>query len=138
MVVLNVLQALVLLFSNLCLVNLRQIFLGLKHVCHFVIITLQEIDAITTQPNSENAASNSSQPEVTDQQPTASGEKNQQTGFEYDTQYSLAGGNCFKIKSSCLQKNFNFNLRFQLASSLCPFQVDCLPHNFHAQCQNNN
>lgn len=110
---LSIRQALVLLFSNLCLINLRQIFLGLKHVYHFVIITLQEIDAITTQPNSENAASNSSQPEVTDQQPAASGEKNQQSaGFEYDTQYSLAGGNCFKIKSACLQKNLKFNLRF--------------------------
>lgn len=106
-------QTLVLLFYNLRLVNLRQILSGLKHVCHFVIITLQEIDAITTQPNSENAASNSSQPEVTDQQPTASGEKNQQSaGFEYNTQYSLAGGNGFKIKSACLHKNLKFNLRF--------------------------
>ncbi|XP_075894314.1 formin-binding protein 4 isoform X2 [Nelusetta ayraudi] len=53
---------------------------------------MAEIDAITTQPSSENAESHSSAPEVTDQQPAAGGEKNQQnTEFAYDTQYSLAG-----------------------------------------------
>lgn len=74
------------------------------HHCYFHVPTFQEIDAITTQPSSENAESHSSAPEVTDQQPAAGGEKNQQnTEFAYDTQYSLAGGNCSKSKSSCLE-----------------------------------
>ncbi|XP_051237386.1 formin-binding protein 4 isoform X3 [Dicentrarchus labrax] len=60
---------------------------------------MAEIDAITTQPSSDDAASHSSapttappRPEVNAQQPAASGEQSQQsTEFEYDTQYSLAG-----------------------------------------------
>lgn len=69
-------------------------YLVIHHHCHFHIPSFQEIDAITTQPSSENAGSNSSAPEVTDQQPAAGGEKNQQnTEFAYDTQYSIAGGN---------------------------------------------
>ncbi|TMS05285.1 Formin-binding protein 4 [Larimichthys crocea] len=60
---------------------------------------MAEIDAITTQPSSDDAASHSSvpttappRPEVNTQQPAASEEQNQQsTQFEYNTQYSLAG-----------------------------------------------
>lgn len=71
----------------------------------FFITTFQEIDAITTQPSSENAGS---APEVADQQPAASGEKNQQNSeFAYDTQYSLAGGNCSISKSLCLELLFD-------------------------------
>ncbi len=57
----------------------------------------QEIDAITTQPSSDDAASHSSVPTANPPRPevTASDQQNQQgTEFEYDTQYSLAGGNC--------------------------------------------
>lgn len=65
----------------------------------------QEIDAITTQPSSDDAASHSSvpttappRPEVNTQQPAASEEQNQQsTQFEYNTQYSLAGGKCVQL-----------------------------------------
>ncbi|XP_028440505.1 formin-binding protein 4 isoform X1 [Perca flavescens] len=60
---------------------------------------MAEIDAITTQPSSEDAASHPSvptstppRPEVNTQQPAASEEQNQQhTSFEYNTEYSLAG-----------------------------------------------
>ncbi|XP_041794787.1 formin-binding protein 4 isoform X2 [Chelmon rostratus] len=60
---------------------------------------MAEIDAITTQPSLDDAASHSSvptiappRPEVNTQQPAASEEQNQQsTEFEYNTQYSLAG-----------------------------------------------
>ncbi len=62
----------------------------------------QEIDAITTQPSLDDGASHSSvptteppRPEVNTQQSAASEHQNQQgTEFEYNTQYSLAGGNC--------------------------------------------
>lgn len=68
----------------------------------------QEIDAITTQPSTDDAASHSSvpttappRPEVNAQQPAASEEQNQQsTEFEYNTEYSLAGGNCLYLRSS--------------------------------------
>ncbi|XP_035521161.1 formin-binding protein 4 isoform X2 [Morone saxatilis] len=60
---------------------------------------MAEIDAITTQPSSDDAAPHSSvpttappRPEANAQQPAAGGEQSQQsTEFEYDTQYSLAG-----------------------------------------------
>ncbi|KAM9352142.1 formin-binding protein 4 [Symphorus nematophorus] len=60
---------------------------------------MAEIDAITTQPSSDDAASHSSvptaappRPQVNTQQPAAGAEQNQQsTEFEYNTQYSLAG-----------------------------------------------
>ncbi|XP_078113713.1 formin-binding protein 4 isoform X1 [Sander vitreus] len=60
---------------------------------------MAEIDAITTQPSSEDAASHPSvptstppRPEVNTQQPAANEEQNQQhTSFEYNTEYSLAG-----------------------------------------------
>uniref|UniRef100_A0A665UN13 Formin binding protein 4 n=1 Tax=Echeneis naucrates TaxID=173247 RepID=A0A665UN13_ECHNA len=60
---------------------------------------MAEIDAITTQPNSDDATSHSSvpttsppKPEPHTQQPAASEEQNQpSTDFEYNTQYSLAG-----------------------------------------------
>ncbi|XP_034391084.1 formin-binding protein 4 isoform X2 [Cyclopterus lumpus] len=59
---------------------------------------MAEIDAITTQPNSDDTAQPSApttippRPEVDTQQPAASGDQNQQsTEFEYNTQYSLAG-----------------------------------------------
>uniref|UniRef100_A0A3Q3X206 WW domain-containing protein n=1 Tax=Mola mola TaxID=94237 RepID=A0A3Q3X206_MOLML len=60
---------------------------------------MAEIDAITTQPSSDEAASQSSlaaadppKPEANSQQAAASEEQNQQsTEFEYNTQYSLAG-----------------------------------------------
>ncbi|XP_056273427.1 formin-binding protein 4 isoform X2 [Pseudoliparis swirei] len=59
---------------------------------------MAEIDAITTQPNSDDAAepsaptANPPRPEVDAQQPSASADQNQQgTEFEYNTQYSLAG-----------------------------------------------
>lgn len=60
---------------------------------------MAEIDAITTQPSSDDTASHSSvpntvppRPEVNAQQPAASQEQNQQGAeFEYNTQYSLAG-----------------------------------------------
>ncbi|XP_044047855.1 formin-binding protein 4 isoform X2 [Siniperca chuatsi] len=60
---------------------------------------MAEIDAITTQPSSDDAASHSlvpttapPRPEVNTQQPAAGEEQNQQsTQFEYNTQYSLAG-----------------------------------------------
>lgn len=62
----------------------------------------QEIDAITTQPSSDEAASHSSVPttdppgpEVNNEQPAPSNEQSKQsTEFEYNTQYSLAGGLC--------------------------------------------
>uniref|UniRef100_A0A3Q3L839 Formin binding protein 4 n=1 Tax=Labrus bergylta TaxID=56723 RepID=A0A3Q3L839_9LABR len=60
---------------------------------------MAEIDAITTQPSSEDPASHPSVPTPTpprpdDTQPPAANEdQNQQsTDFEYNTQYSLAGG----------------------------------------------
>lgn len=69
------------------------------NIAVFFITAFQEIDAITTQPSTENAGS---APEVTDQQPAADGEKNQQNSeFAYNTQYSLAGGNVSNSKSSC-------------------------------------
>ncbi|XP_074490230.1 formin-binding protein 4 [Sebastes fasciatus] len=60
---------------------------------------MAEIDAITTQPGSDDAASHPSvptttppRPEVNSQQPAGSENQNQQsTEFEYNTQYSLAG-----------------------------------------------
>ncbi|XP_042352216.1 formin-binding protein 4 isoform X2 [Plectropomus leopardus] len=60
---------------------------------------MAEIDAITTQPSSDDAASHPSvpnatppRPEVNPQQPAASGEQSQQsTEFAYNTEYSLAG-----------------------------------------------
>ncbi|XP_059190949.1 formin-binding protein 4 isoform X2 [Centropristis striata] len=60
---------------------------------------MAEIDAITTQPSSDDAASHPSvptatppRPEVNTQQPAASDGQNQQsTEFEYNTEYSLAG-----------------------------------------------
>ncbi|XP_054475577.1 formin-binding protein 4 isoform X1 [Anoplopoma fimbria] len=59
---------------------------------------MAEIDAITTQPNTDDAAQPSvptttpPRPEVDTQQPAASADQNQQgTQFEYNTQYSLAG-----------------------------------------------
>ncbi|KAK5902559.1 hypothetical protein CesoFtcFv8_007802 [Champsocephalus esox] len=60
---------------------------------------MAEIDAITTQPNSEDATSHPSvpttnppRPEGNAQQPAASGERDQQSKeFEYNTQCSLAG-----------------------------------------------
>lgn len=62
----------------------------------------KEIDAITTQPISEDAKSHPPvptsippKPEGETQQPPASdGQNHQSTDFEYNTQYSLAGGNC--------------------------------------------
>lgn len=68
-------------------------YVVVQHGIFFLIITaFQEIDAITTQPSSENAGS---APEASDQKPAAGGESNQQPSeFAYDTQYSLAGGNC--------------------------------------------
>lgn len=68
--------------------------------------SFQEIDAITTQPGSENAGS---APDGTDQQPgAAGGEKNQQNSeFAYDTHYSLAGGNCLNSKSSYVELLFD-------------------------------
>lgn len=65
------------------------------------LLSSQEIDAITTQPSSEDASANPSapastppKPEVNTQQPGAS-EGQQST--EYNTQYSLAGGKCLRI-----------------------------------------
>lgn len=63
---------------------------------------MQEIDAITTQPSSDDAPTHQSvpsatppKPEVNTQQPAAGeGQTQQGTDFEYNTQYSLAGGNC--------------------------------------------
>ncbi|XP_070686590.1 formin-binding protein 4 isoform X2 [Pempheris klunzingeri] len=60
---------------------------------------MAEIDAITTQPSSDDAVSHPSvpttrapNPDVNTQQPAASEEQNQpSTEFEYNTQYSLAG-----------------------------------------------
>ncbi|XP_045898941.1 formin-binding protein 4 isoform X1 [Micropterus dolomieu] len=60
---------------------------------------MAEIDAITTQPSSDDAASHSSvptiappRPDVNTQQPASGEEQNpQSTEFEYNTQYSLAG-----------------------------------------------
>nr|XP_019957718.1 PREDICTED: formin-binding protein 4 [Paralichthys olivaceus] len=60
---------------------------------------MAEIDAITTQPSSEDAASHPSvptnippKPEADAQQPSASeGQSQQSTDFEYNTQFSLAG-----------------------------------------------
>ncbi|KAK2918074.1 formin-binding protein 4 isoform X1 [Channa argus] len=60
---------------------------------------MAEIDAITTQPSSDDATSHPSvvtttppRPEINTQQSAASEEKNHQsTEFEYNTQYSLAG-----------------------------------------------
>ncbi|KAM7003273.1 LOW QUALITY PROTEIN: formin-binding protein 4 [Tautogolabrus adspersus] len=59
---------------------------------------MAEIDAITTQPSSEDPASQPSVPTPTPprpddtQQPAANEDQNQQsTDFEYNTQYSLAG-----------------------------------------------
>ncbi|XP_070763842.1 formin-binding protein 4 isoform X2 [Enoplosus armatus] len=60
---------------------------------------MAEIDAITTQPSSDDAASHSSvpttappRPEVNTQQPAASEQQHPQSAeFEYNTQYSLAG-----------------------------------------------
>ncbi|KAM3609121.1 uncharacterized protein V6R79_009953 [Siganus canaliculatus] len=60
---------------------------------------MAEIDAITTQPSSDDTASHSSaptaappRPGVNTQQAAASDDSNQQsTAFEYNTQYSLAG-----------------------------------------------
>lgn len=60
---------------------------------------MAEIDAITTQPSSDDATSHPSvpsatppKPEVNAQQPAAGQGQNQQgTDFEYNTQYSLAG-----------------------------------------------
>ncbi|XP_029289496.1 formin-binding protein 4 isoform X2 [Cottoperca gobio] len=60
---------------------------------------MAEIDAITTQPSSDDAASHPSaptttppRPEVNAQQPAASEERSQQSkAFEYNTQYSLDG-----------------------------------------------
>nr|XP_033490002.1 formin-binding protein 4 isoform X1 [Epinephelus lanceolatus] len=60
---------------------------------------MAEIDAITTQPSSDDAASHPTvphtappRPEVNTQQPAASEGQNQQsTEFEYNTEYSLAG-----------------------------------------------
>lgn len=75
----------------------------------FFFSQTKEIDAITTQPSSDEAASHSSlpttdppRPEVNNQQLAASQNQNQQGAeFEYNTHYSLAGGNCFvKIKSA--------------------------------------
>lgn len=69
----------------------------------FIIHPPQEIDAITTQPSSEDAGSHSSlpttnppRPEVNNQQQSAvsEGPTQQSTEFEYNTQYSLAAGNC--------------------------------------------
>lgn len=70
----------------------------------FLFFPPQEIDAITTQPSSDDAAPHPSvptttppRPEVNAQQPAASGAQNQQsTEFEYNTQYSLAGGNSLR------------------------------------------
>uniref|UniRef100_A0A3Q0SYX9 Formin binding protein 4 n=1 Tax=Amphilophus citrinellus TaxID=61819 RepID=A0A3Q0SYX9_AMPCI len=61
---------------------------------------MAEIDAITTQPSSDDAPSHQTvpndappRPEVNTQQPAAGEGQNQQsTDFEYNTQYSLAGG----------------------------------------------
>lgn len=87
----------------------------------------QEIDAITTQPSSENAGS---APEVTDQQPAADGEKSQQNSeFAYDTQYSLAGGNCSNRKSSCLELLYDnaglniYLIRFYFVFSFASFKL---------------
>ncbi|XP_022610038.1 formin-binding protein 4 isoform X1 [Seriola dumerili] len=60
---------------------------------------MAEIDAITTQPSTDDVTSHPSvptatppRPEVNTQQPATSEEQNQQsTDFEYNTQYSLAG-----------------------------------------------
>ncbi|XP_068578872.1 formin-binding protein 4-like isoform X1 [Cebidichthys violaceus] len=59
---------------------------------------MAEIDAITTQPNSDDIAQPSvptttpPRPEVDARQPAASADQNQQsTAFEYNTQYSLSG-----------------------------------------------
>ncbi|XP_026166764.1 formin-binding protein 4 isoform X2 [Mastacembelus armatus] len=60
---------------------------------------MAEIDAITTQPSSDDAASHPSvqtttppRPDINTHQPAASEGQNQQsTEFEYNTQYSLAG-----------------------------------------------
>uniref|UniRef100_A0AAX7ULH8 WW domain-containing protein n=1 Tax=Astatotilapia calliptera TaxID=8154 RepID=A0AAX7ULH8_ASTCA len=60
---------------------------------------MAEIDAITTQPSSDDAPTHQSvpsatppKPEVNTQQPAAGEGQNQQgTDFEYNTQYSLAG-----------------------------------------------
>lgn len=63
----------------------------------------QEIDAITTQPSTDDAATSTPpRPGVNSQQPTAREGSNQQsTGadFQYNTQYSLAGGNCAMLKN---------------------------------------
>lgn len=67
-----------------------------------LFLPCKEIDAITTQPSSDDAAShtpgqttNSPRPEADSQQPAVSGDQNlQSTEFEYNTQYSLAGGMC--------------------------------------------
>lgn len=71
----------------------------------------QEIDAITTQPSSDDATSHPSglittppKPEVT---PAANeGQGQQSTEFEYNTQYSLAGGNCAVFNIKCLFSDY--------------------------------
>lgn len=66
----------------------------------------QEIDAITTQPGSDQTASQPSLPPTDSLKPqsnsksaTSEEQKQQSTEFEYNTQYSLATGNStvFKI-----------------------------------------
>lgn len=71
------------------------------HMFAILFLPLQEIDAITTQPSTDEAAapvsvSNATppRPEVKmPQQHSQDGHDQQSTEFEYNTQYSLAGGN---------------------------------------------
>lgn len=73
-----------------------------------VFFPLQEIDAITTQPAADDAAApasvsnaNPPRPEVKAQQQSAlDGHDQQSTEFEYNTQYSLAGGRNYLVMNS--------------------------------------
>lgn len=84
----------------------------------------QEIDAITTQPGSDQTASQTSLPPADSRKPpsnsksgTSEDQKQQSTEFEYNTQYSLATG-----KSTIFKICIHFSIyckTFILVSQLC-------------------
>lgn len=76
-------------------------FFGLEtNICHKLFLLIfyppQEIDAITTQPSSDQQSSlpstDSLKPQGNNKSASSEEQKQQSTEFEYNTQYSLATG----------------------------------------------
>ncbi|XP_068459222.1 formin-binding protein 4 isoform X2 [Clinocottus analis] len=115
---------------------------------------MAEIDAITTQPNSDDTSQPSApnttppRPAVDTQQPAAGADQNQQSAeFEYNTQYSLAGvdvemGNWQEVWDDNSGCHYYWNTHTNEVSWELPHyladQVKCLEQNTNSAIVNGN